>query len=99
MTKLSAYTVGLLGVIIGACLPSHFVEPLRVSAQSATADWAKSVPGKMSFEVASVKQDIEEPTAANFHSNVPLDAGDDFVPTGGLFSASNQWFTQYLVFA
>ena len=53
----------------------------------------------MSFEVASIKEDKDEPTAANFHSNVTLNAADDFVPTGGLFSATNRWFTEYLVFA
>ncbi|HKV48972.1 MAG TPA: M56 family metallopeptidase [Candidatus Acidoferrales bacterium] len=73
---------------------------LQVSAQSpATADWEKAAGGKMAFEVASVKQDKDEPTAANFHSNVTLNAADDFAATGGLFSARNQWFTEYLVFA
>lgn len=71
----------------------------RISAQSAATDWQKAAGGKMSFEVASVKEDKDEPTAANFHSNVTLNAADDFVPTGGLFSATNQWFTEYLVFA
>ena len=89
----SAYGIALLAALVVAYLVP------RAVAQSSTADWEKTAGGKMSFDVASVKQDIDEPNATNFNSNVPLDAGDDFVPTGGLFSASNQWFTQYLVFA
>ena len=71
----------------------------RISAQSVSTDWEKAAGGRMSFEVASIKQDKDEPTAANFQSNVTLNAADDFAPTGGLFSATNQWFTEYLVFA
>ena len=89
----------LLAVFVGAATLAALQGSARISAQSATTDWEKAAGGKMSFEVASVKQDKDEPTAANFHSNVTLNAADDFVPTGGLFSASNQWFTQYLVFA
>ena len=63
------------------------------------ADWEKAAGGKMSFEVASIKQDETAPRATNFGSNFPLDAGDSFSPTGGLLSASNQWFVQYIIFA
>lgn len=68
-------------------------------AQSTTPDWQTLAGGKTSFEVASIKQNTSEPTSANFRSNVPLSAANDFAPTGGLFSASNQWFVQYIVFA
>jgi uncharacterized protein (TIGR03435 family) len=84
---------------VGAFLVLGIASVRLLYAQSATDNWEKAAGGKMSFDVASVKQNSAEPTAANWHSNVPLNQGDDFTPTDGLFSASNQWFTQYLIFA
>ena len=46
-------------------------------------DWQVKAGGKMAFEVASVKLS----TAKQMRINVPLDAGDRYTPTGGLFSA------------
>jgi len=51
---------------------------------------------KLQFEVASVRENKSDgkPT-----SNVPLDRGDVYYPTGGAFSATNQSFITYLIFA
>lgn len=86
-------------MLASAAMFTSLLGPPRISAQTVSTDWEKSAGGKTSFEIASVKQDKDEPTAANFHSNVTLNAANDFVPTGGLFSATNQWFTEYVVFA
>lgn len=51
---------------------------------------------KLQFEVASVTENKSDgkPT-----SNVPLDRGNVYYPTGGIFSATNQSFITYLIFA
>lgn len=86
-------------LLLGAAALSVVAAPVLLGQMNTLNNWEKAAGGKMAFEVASVKQDKDEPTAANFHSNVTINAADDFVPTGGLFSATNQWFTEYLVFA
>lgn len=68
-----------------------------VRAQSTETDWEKAAGGKMSFDVASVKEN----TAGgqnNRNSNVPF-YGDAYPLNGGLFSATNYWLQQYLAFA
>jgi bla regulator protein BlaR1 len=47
-------------------------------------DWQTKAGGKMAFEVASVKLSTAKQMLP---LNVPLDAGDRFTPTGGLFRA------------
>jgi uncharacterized protein (TIGR03435 family) len=51
---------------------------------------------KLQFEVASVRENKSDSKAA---SNFPLDRGDVYYPTGGVFSATNQSFVAYLIFA
>jgi uncharacterized protein (TIGR03435 family) len=51
---------------------------------------------KLHFEVASVRENKSDSKAA---SNFPLDRGDVYYPTGGVFSATNQSFVAYLIFA
>jgi uncharacterized protein (TIGR03435 family) len=72
-----------------------------VSAQSGASDWEKAAGGKMSFDVASVRQDTN--SDADPQSNVPLRSmdsfSDSFSPTGGLFRASNFLLIQYIAFA
>lgn len=81
------FVAALLAAAVGIC------------AQTASREWEKAAGGKIAFEVASIKQNMAEPTEANWHSNVPLNSSEAFSPTGGLFSASNQWFLQDMVFA
>src|SRR4029077_3081859 len=47
-------------------------------------DWQTKAGGKMAFEVASVKLSTAKEMLP---LNVPLDAGDRYTPTGGLFRA------------
>ena len=65
-------------------------------AQDAMADWEKAA-GKMSFDVASVKQNLSytsRPPRA-----VEVDASNAFFPKGGLFSAKNEPLTTYIGYA
>jgi len=74
-----------------------FVALPQVSAQSATAEWERAAGGKMSFDVASVKQNTSETRAQ--HNNVDWSDQPFFTPTGGLFSTTNLRLIQYIVFA
>jgi len=68
-----------------------------LSAQSGSANWEKTAGGKMSFDVASVKQNVSSiPGLVNW--NVPL-FGDDYPPNGGLFRATNFGVSNYIAFA
>jgi uncharacterized protein (TIGR03435 family) len=65
-------------------------------AQSSSSDWQTAAGGKMSFDVASVKQNksTDPPT-----TNVLLGPGDIYSPNGGLLSATNYPLTSYIQFA
>jgi uncharacterized protein (TIGR03435 family) len=67
-----------------------------LSAQLAAADWEKASGGKMSFDVASVKQNTSSDRGSD--SNVPF-FGDRYPPNGGLFSAKNYGLSAYIAFA
>lgn len=84
--------------LLAASMLASLLEPSRVSAQSATADWEKAAGGKMSFEIASVKQDNSGQDAL-VHWNVPPANDDGFSPTGGLFSSMNVPLIQTIRFA
>jgi uncharacterized protein (TIGR03435 family) len=75
----------------------------QVLAQSAPADWEKAGGGKMAFEVVSVKLNksgLPQPGGRNMPtSNIPLNDGDDYSSTGGLFSATNTPLSAYMAFA
>lgn len=64
--------------------------------QSAPADQERTQGGKLSFEVASVKED----KGGRLNSNFPLGAGGGtYSPKGGLFSATNFPVSTYIGFA
>ena len=68
------------------------------AAQSSTIpDWKTAAGGKMSFDVASVKQNTSDTRAQ--HTNVDWSDQPFFTPTGGLFSTTNLRLIQYIVFA
>jgi bla regulator protein BlaR1 len=94
---LAAMVVCLLAMI-AATSPAFFV-----SAQSpdGAADWEKAAGGKMSFDVASVKQDMAglPPSGPAPYSNFPLFAGDVFPPNGGRVSITNLPVFNFIVFA
>ncbi|HEY6465788.1 MAG TPA: TIGR03435 family protein [Candidatus Acidoferrales bacterium] len=95
-----ASVAGFLVFAIAAAVPLH--------AQSATTGWEKAAGGKMSFEVASVKEDSgpkTQITNAGLHppvrpfSNFPLNNSDGYSPNGGLLSATNWPLVVYIGFA
>jgi uncharacterized protein (TIGR03435 family) len=101
-----------IAVLLGLALISPLVASLsrtqaaamRTATQSGSAplptpQWEIDAGGKMAFDVASVKQDLVDPTLSNMHQNVTLDAGNAFVHTGGLFSATNIPLHWYMRFA
>lgn len=63
-------------------------------------DWETAAGGRMSFEVVSVRESKQahgsnsQPT-----SNVPLDPGAAYTPTGGLLQATNTPLISYIAFA
>lgn len=76
-----------------------FVFPCSpVRAQSAPNDWEQTAGGKMSFDVASVKQN-KSGLPQFGDSNIPMGEGDNYTPTGGLFSAANMSLSSYIAFA
>jgi uncharacterized protein (TIGR03435 family) len=58
------------------------------------ADWQTAAGGMMAFDVASVKLSTGGST-----SNVPMNAGAEYKPTGGYFRAENFPLRTYLEFA
>jgi beta-lactamase regulating signal transducer with metallopeptidase domain len=73
--------LGITGVLA-------FTAPVVIGVLNAVGaqeipDWQTKAGGKLAFEVASVKLSAGRQTALN----VPLDAGDRYTPTGGLFRA------------
>jgi|SRR6185437_9975321 len=95
-----AWKVNLLAV--SGCFLVAIVSPSIVRTQSSlTEDWQKAAGGKISFDVASVRQDTNPD--ADTQSNVPLGSmdsfSDSFSSTGGLFRASDFLLSQYIAFA
>jgi len=89
----------VLLVAIATAMLFGSVRLSSAKAQSQATDWETAAGGKMSFEVASVKQNLNEPTMNNMSQNVPLDASVVFTPTGGLFRATNTPLHWYIRFA
>jgi uncharacterized protein (TIGR03435 family) len=66
-------------------------------AQSAAPTPSSALPNhKLEFEVASVR---ENKTAGRSTSNIPLDRGSAYFPTGGILSATNQSLVSLLIFS
>lgn len=88
-------------LVIGLCMAicSAFLAVSLTRAQSADTNWEKAAGGKTAFEVASVKRNPATMDRNAVHSNVDLDSGDSFSPTGGLFSATDFPLIAYTGFA
>jgi bla regulator protein BlaR1 len=103
MTNRPGFVMKLLLVTIGATIlvgPATFsINPPLLHAQSTDTDWEKAAGGKMSFDVASVKQNMAIFSSETLHEGVPLSASEEFVPTGGLFAAKNIPLIWYVRFA
>jgi uncharacterized protein (TIGR03435 family) len=69
------------------------------TAQENVPAWQTAAGGHMEFDVASVKPDSADLSAANTHSNIPLGPMDSFTPTGGLLHSTNFPLIIYIVFA
>lgn len=67
--------------------------------ESAQRQWEIGAGGKLAFDVVSVKQNKTELNGTNSSGNVPLNAGDGFMRTGGLFRAINIPLHWYIRFA
>jgi uncharacterized protein (TIGR03435 family) len=95
--KLVLAAVSLLAATFAILLALANVPLLR--AQSSDTDWEKAAGGKMSFDVASIKLNTERGNPWAVRSNVDLSGSASFVPTGGLFSATDHPLLGYLIFA
>jgi len=75
---------------------------LQLNAQSpgqATApDWQTAAGGEMAFDTVTVRANTTTPAFA-MRSAFPLGPGDVYVPTGGVFRASNYPLIAYIEFA
>jgi uncharacterized protein (TIGR03435 family) len=94
---------GLLGKYallgISECLLLAVASPSFVRAQSSPAeDWEKAAGGKMSFEVASIKQGLQLGPGVPIFSNLVLGDGDRR-PPNGLLEATNVPVMVYIAFA
>ena len=71
------------------------------AVQPTAPQWQIAAGGKMAFDVASVKQNVSGPPPPGvlLRSAVPMDSGDAYIPTGGLFSAANFPLDAYITFA
>ena len=88
-----------IAVLVGS-VASMVVNAPRVRAQSTASDWEKAAGGKMSFDVASIKQNkYGDSPAGRTTTNVGFDAGDDYRPTGGLLRASSWPVAVFISFA
>ncbi|QEE30356.1 TIGR03435 family protein [Terriglobus albidus] len=72
------------------------IAPAYLAQSSAQNPSSMMAPHKLEFEVASVR---ENKSGGRGTSNFPLDRGDVYFPTGGVFSATNQSLVTLLIFA
>jgi uncharacterized protein (TIGR03435 family) len=96
---MTRHRMGKLGFGIAALTPLLVLGIARVPllhAQSTNSDWEKAAGGKMSFDVASIKPSASD---ERHGTNVNLDSGNGFTPSGGLFRAVSQSAQGYIGFA
>lgn len=88
----------VLAVSLVLALPAC-TRPGRAQAQ--TPDWEKAAGDKMSFDVASVKQNKSglPPGGDPRQTNIPLGPGDAYSPTGGLILITNYPLSPLIGFA
>jgi len=84
--------LGITGVL--AFTAPIFIGIVHAVAAQEIPDWQAKAGANLAFEVASVKLSTGQPVTVN----VPLDAGDRYTPTGGLFRA-NVPLWSYIQFA
>lgn len=91
-----ALTLLFLNLFLGIFGAGLFMQRARGQAQSNTMEmptpqWEIDAGGKMSFDVASVKQNKSglPPSGDRPYANIPLGEGDVYSPTGGLILITN----------
>jgi uncharacterized protein (TIGR03435 family) len=72
------------------------IAPVCLAQSPLQAPSIMAAPHKLEFEVASVRQNKSGDRAT---STFPLDRGDAYSPTGGIFSATNQSVVTLIIFA
>jgi uncharacterized protein (TIGR03435 family) len=71
----------------------------RTNQSPTMPDWQIAAGGSARFDVASVKQDTATPSPQTRNSNITLNVGDTFSPTGGLLSMTNYPLFTFITFA
>src|SRR5579862_7007452 len=89
--------VAALIFVVGAPRPSAWAQSLSL----ATPQWEIDAGGKMAFDVASVKQNKSGPPPSGEmpSTSFPLNPGDVYSPTGGLFRGTNLPLVAVIAFA
>src|SRR5580692_6735803 len=98
----SAAAIVALAVLVTLALiiaPHLRAQAPAGQAQSAVPQWQTDAGGKMAFDVASVKESKCVPPSCGSRSNVDMQPGDVFSPTGGLFTETNWYLMPLIVFA
>jgi uncharacterized protein (TIGR03435 family) len=86
-----AIVLAVLLALAIAAAPASGQAPLQQASAAQTAPTSSQA-----FEVASIRENKSRGQAT---SNFPLDRGDVYFPTGGVFSATNQSLVTLLIFA
>src|SRR5580704_5521232 len=93
-------TTARIVVLVVQVLAGLIIAP-RLLAQTppqspAVPQWQADAGGKMTFDVASIKRDK---SSDGRRTNFSLGPGDDYSPSGGLFTATNMPVSAYIFFA
>lgn len=93
------HSIGIAAACAAVCAVLLAVTLSR--AQSSSSNWEKTAGGKMSFEVASVKQNTSglPPNGDNPRANFSLDSTDAYSQNGGLLTVVNFPLFSYIGFA
>jgi bla regulator protein BlaR1 len=79
--------------------PTRAASPIIQSTldQTLPFDWQNTAGGKQSFTFASVKHNTSGRESSSM--NVPIGPGDEYLPNGGVFTATNVPLVSYIYFA
>lgn len=94
-------TLAAASLIVSVIVTAHAQATVATAAQTPTEDWEQAAGGKMAFDVASIKQDVQGGAHLSNapRSNFPLNNQDSYYATGGLFSATNYPLDSLIGFA
>lgn len=89
------------GLHVAVLLLGLLCVAIAARPQTQASDWEKAAGGKMAFEVASVKRNLEPypPDGRPPHSNFPLGSGDAYSTNGGLLIATKWPLYVFIGFA